>query len=166
MFLGCINKATPSSDAAVISPLYWALVGLPLEFCVLCSLLVPSMENRTGWWGSRAGHKRGQRTGKTVIWGKAERTVQPWEKKVMGRPYVQTMFQYLKDGYKGGDLLFTKCHIEKTRDKGCKLLLGRFSLDIRGKFFTMRTIIHWNKPPTEVVYSQKLTLLRLNWTGC
>lgn len=27
-------------------------------------------------------------------------------------------------------------------------------------------IIHWNKPPREVVDCPKLTLLRLNWTGC
>lgn len=67
---------------------------------------------------------------------------------LMWRPYAQTMFQYLKGGYEGGDLFFTRCHIEKTRDNGCKLHLGKFSLDVRGKFFTMRTIIRWNNPIT------------------
>ncbi|KAK4823835.1 hypothetical protein QYF61_007084 [Mycteria americana] len=38
-----------------------------------------------------------------------------------------TVFQYLKDGYKeDGDSLFTRSHMEKTRGKGYKLLLGRF----------------------------------------
>ena len=38
-----------------------------------------------------------------------------------------TMFQYLKGGYKeGGDSLFTRSHMEKMRDNGYKLPLGRF----------------------------------------
>jgi len=38
-----------------------------------------------------------------------------------------TMFQYLKGGYKeDGDSLFIRCHMEKRRDNGYKLLLGRF----------------------------------------
>lgn len=144
MFLGCINKATPSRDTAVISPLYWALFGLHLEFCVhFCSLLwkidMDRLVRVQSWpqvWSEdwKGCHMR-------KGW-----TVQPWEKVVMGRPYVQTTFQYLKGGYKGEDLLFTRCHMEKTRDKGCKLLLGRFSLDIRGKFFTMRSSIGINLP--------------------
>ncbi|KAK4822835.1 hypothetical protein QYF61_020129 [Mycteria americana] len=60
------------------------------------------------------------------------------------------MFQYLKCGYKeDGDPLFTRNHMEKTRGNGYKLLLGRFRLDTRGKFFTMRTISHWNNLPRE-----------------
>ncbi|KAK4810858.1 hypothetical protein QYF61_008830 [Mycteria americana] len=64
------------------------------------------------------------------------------------------MFQYLKGGYKeDGDSLFTRSHMEKTRANGSKLLLGRFRLDTRGKFFTMRTISRWNNLPREVVDS-------------
>ncbi|KAK4820176.1 hypothetical protein QYF61_021448 [Mycteria americana] len=52
-----------------------------------------------------------------------------------------TMFQYLKGGYKeDGDSLFTRSHMEKIRGNGYKLFPGRFQLDTRGKFFTMRTI--------------------------
>ena len=51
-----------------------------------------------------------------------------------------TMFQYLKCGYKDVDSLFTSSHMQKTRSNGYELLLGRFQLDTRGKFFTMRAI--------------------------
>ena len=68
-----------------------------------------------------------------------------------------TMFQYLQGGYKeDGNFLFTRSHMEKTWGNGYKLLLGRFQLDARGKFFTMRTISHWNNLLREVVDSPTL----------
>ena len=73
-----------------------------------------------------------------------------------------TMFQYLKGGYKeDGDSLFTRSHMEKMRGNGYKLLLGRFQLDTRGKFFIMRTISHWNNLPREVVDSPTLDAFKI-----
>ena len=60
-------------------------------------------------------------------------------------------FQYLKGGYeKEGDRPFSRICGGRTRGGGFKLKEGRFRLDIRKKFFTMRMMRHWNRLPRGV----------------
>ncbi|KFR07334.1 hypothetical protein N306_14899, partial [Opisthocomus hoazin] len=48
---------------------------------------------------------------------------------------------------------------------GCKLNEGRFRLDIRKKFFTMRVVRHWNRLPREAVAAPSLTVLEARLDG-
>jgi len=66
--------------------------------------------------------------------------------------HLTAAFQYLKGTYKkAGEGLFTRACNDRTRGNGIKLKEGRFRLDRRKKFFTMRVVRHWKKLPKEVV---------------
>jgi len=75
-------------------------------------------------------------------------------------------FQYLKGAYrKDGEGLFTRVHSDRTRGNGCKLKEGRFRLDIRKKFFTIRVVRHWNRLPRKAVDSPSLEVFKARLDG-
>ncbi|KFR17339.1 hypothetical protein N306_14665, partial [Opisthocomus hoazin] len=43
---------------------------------------------------------------------------------------------------------------------GCKIKEGRFRLDIRKKFFTMRVVKHWHRLPREAVAGPSLAAFK------
>ena len=61
-------------------------------------------------------------------------------------------FQYLKGAYRkaGEGLIIRECG-NRTRENGFKLEEGRFRLDIKNEFFSMRVVRHWNLLPREAV---------------
>ena len=68
------------------------------------------------------------------------------------RRHILAAFQYLKGAYrKDGENIFCRACGDSTRSNGFKLKEGRFRLDIRKKFFTMRVVKHWHRLPREVV---------------
>jgi len=69
--------------------------------------------------------------------------------------------QYLKGAYKkDGDKFFSRACCNRTRGNGFKLEEGRFRLDIRNKFFTMRVVKHRHRFPREVVEVPSLETLK------
>jgi len=75
-------------------------------------------------------------------------------------------FQCLKEAYrKDGENIFSRACCYRTRSNGCKLREGRFRLDIRKKFFTIRMVKHWNKLPREVVEAPSLETFKARLNG-
>ncbi|KAK4829894.1 hypothetical protein QYF61_007286 [Mycteria americana] len=79
---------------------------------------------------------------------------------------LSAAFQYLKGTYKtDGDNFFSKACYDRTRGNGFKLKEGRFRLDTRKTFFTMRVVKHWNRLPREVVDAPSLETFKVRLDG-
>jgi len=117
--------------------------------------------------GARGGPSNDARAGIPVLGGKAGRAgaVQPGEEKAVGRPYCGLPVLERVLLRKMGTDFFSRACSNSTRGNGFKLREGRFRLDIRKIFFTVRVVKHWNRLPAEVVNAPSLRTFQVGLDG-
>ncbi|KFV48635.1 hypothetical protein N341_08047, partial [Tyto alba] len=71
------------------------------------------------------------------------------------------VFQYIKGAYrKDGEGLFIRECNDRIRGNGFKLKEGRFRVEIRKKFFTVRAVRHWHRLQRKAVPAPSLEMVK------
>ncbi|KFV95979.1 hypothetical protein N327_12984, partial [Fulmarus glacialis] len=164
--LGCIKRSMASRSREVILLLYPTLMRPHLEYCV--QLWGPQHKTDTDLL------KQVQRRA-TKMTGGLEHL--PYEDRLreLGLSGLKNRrlqgdliaaFQYLEGAYrKDREGLFIRECSDRMRGNDFKLKEGRFRLDIRKKFITVRVVRHWNRLPREVVDAPSLEVFKARLNG-
>jgi len=162
--LGCIKRSVASRSREVVLLLCSALLRTHLESCIQLQSaqhrkdmdLLERIQRRATKMIRGLEHlSYVDRLSKLGLFSLEKRRL---------RDDLLAAFQYLKGAYrKDGKGFFTG--VCRTRGNGCKLKEGRFRLDIRKKFFTMRVMKHWHRLPREAVDAPSLAMFKARLDG-
>ncbi|GAB0182014.1 hypothetical protein GRJ2_000666700 [Grus japonensis] len=164
--LGCIKTSMTSRSREVILSLYSALMRPHLECCVQ----LWSAQHRKDMELLEGVQRRAMKMIRGLKHLSCEDRLRELglfsleKRRLWG--YLIAAFQYLKGAYKkDGDKLFSRACCDRTGNNGFKLKEGRFRLDIRKKFFTMRVVKHWHRLPREMVDAPSMETFKVRLDG-